>query len=60
MSSVTSLKKYKQKRAEARTLCHSGFHKWELLAQRRFDVKEGRLVTAYRCTRCGAEKTKAT
>lgn len=60
MSSVTSLKKYKQKRAESRTLCHSGFHKWELLAERRFDVKEGRLVSTHRCKRCGVERTRAT
>jgi hypothetical protein len=60
MSNVTSLKKFKQKRAEGKTLCTSGFHKWEVLSQQRFDVKEGRLVTAERCTRCGDERTRAT
>jgi hypothetical protein len=60
MSNVTSLKKFKQKRAEGKTLCSSGFHRWEVLSQQRFDVKEGRLVTAERCTRCGEERTRAT
>ncbi|HEU4486154.1 MAG TPA: hypothetical protein VFR96_11765 [Povalibacter sp.] len=58
--SVVSLRKYKQKRAEGKTLCSSGFHKWEVLAQRRFDVKQGRLVSAERCRRCGVERTRAT
>jgi hypothetical protein len=41
------------------TLCRHGFHKWRLEAARRFDVKQGRLVTLYRCSRCGAERTRA-
>ncbi|HHJ14940.1 MAG TPA: hypothetical protein ENJ79_11325 [Gammaproteobacteria bacterium] len=40
------------------TLCRRGFHKWEVV-DRPFDVKQGRLVTRYRCTRCGREKTGA-
>ena len=60
MSNVTSLKKFKQRRAEGKTLCTSGFHKWEVLSQQRFDVKAGKLVTAERCTRCGEERTRAT
>jgi hypothetical protein len=58
--SVISLRKYKLKRAEGRTLCTSGFHKWELLTGRRFDVKQGNLVSTERCKRCGVERTKAT
>ena len=41
------------------TLCRRGFHKWEIVQAQRFDVKEGRLVTVYRCPRCGAEKIEA-
>lgn len=41
------------------TLCRSGFHKWQLVTERKFDVKQGKLVTQYRCTRCGAEKVEA-
>ncbi|HHJ16731.1 MAG TPA: hypothetical protein ENJ80_08560 [Gammaproteobacteria bacterium] len=40
------------------TLCRRGFHKWEVV-DRPFDVKAGRLVTCWRCRRCGAEKTGA-
>lgn len=58
MSNVIHLKKVKQKRAEGKTLCSSGFHKWELQSARRFDVKQGRLVSTERCTRCGEERTK--
>jgi hypothetical protein len=57
--SIVNLRKYKQKRAERKTLCASGFHKWEFL-QQRFDVREGRLVSAERCTRCGEERIRLT
>jgi len=59
MSNIINLKKAKQKRAEGKTLCTSGFHKWEVMSAKRFDVKEGKLVTAERCTRCGVERTRA-
>lgn len=41
------------------TLCRHGFHKWQLVAERKFDVKQGRLVTLHRCVRCGTERTRA-
>lgn len=41
-----------------KTLCKSGFHKWEVVKNPPFDVKKGRLVTLYRCTRCGATRTE--
>lgn len=40
-------------------LCQRGFHKWKLHDKHRFDVKQGRLVTVYRCQRCGAMKNEA-
>ncbi len=58
--SIVNLRKYKQKRAEGKTLCTSGFHKWETLGERRFDVKQGKLVSAERCRRCGVERVKLT
>ena len=58
MTNITSLRKFKQKRAERKTLCASCFHKWEVLTERRFDVKQGKLVTAERCTRCGEERMR--
>jgi hypothetical protein len=60
MSNVINLRKAKQQRAERKTLCTSGFHKWEALSERRFDVKRGKLVSAERCTRCGEERVKLT
>lgn len=44
---------------KGKTLCRSGFHKWKVVTLRRFDVKQGKLVTLSRCTRCGAEKVEA-
>lgn len=40
------------------TLCRSGFHKWKVLKEKQFDVKQGRLVTAYECSRCGERKVE--
>lgn len=41
------------------TLCRSGFHKWQPDGATRFDVKQGKLVSLYRCARCGATKAEA-
>ncbi|HEY6095105.1 MAG TPA: hypothetical protein VIU93_09170 [Gallionellaceae bacterium] len=46
-----------QNKARGVTLCQSGFHKWKVLPERRFDVREGRLVATERCERCGLERT---
>jgi hypothetical protein len=42
------------------TLCRNGHHKWAVDTTRQFDVKKGKLVTLYRCTRCGKTRTRAT
>jgi hypothetical protein len=44
---------------KGKSLCRSGFHKWIIEKDNQFDVKAGRLVTAYRCERCGATKNEA-
>lgn len=41
------------------TLCRSGHHKWEIRTDRKFDVKQGRLVTVFECVRCGKQKIRA-
>jgi hypothetical protein len=46
-------------RTQGDTLCRRGFHKWVISKDNRFDSKQGRLVTEYRCSRCGAVKTSA-
>ncbi len=46
-------------KARGKTLCKRGFHKWEILHDRQFDSRQGRLVTVYRCSRCDASKIRA-
>ena len=41
------------------TLCRNGHHKWVVDTERQFDSRQGKLVTRYECTRCGAYKTRA-
>ena len=45
-------------RARGRTLCQSGFHKWQIDQKKQFDVKQGKLVTIERCIRCDAVRTE--
>ncbi|MDX1732946.1 MAG: hypothetical protein R3228_01220 [Halioglobus sp.] len=42
-----------------KTLCRHGHHKWQVDKARQFDVRQGRLVTVYVCSRCGEKKVKA-
>ena len=44
---------------KGKTLCRHGHHKWEVDKARQFDVKQGKLVTLYRCARCGKTRTRA-
>ena len=48
----------RRERARGKTLCTSGFHRWKVVTERKFDVKQGKLVTVLRCERCGKEQTK--
>ncbi len=41
---------------QGNTLCRRGFHKWQVDKTQIFDVKQGRLVTVHRCSRCGATR----
>ena len=45
-------------RHKGNTLCRHGHHKWVVDKAKQFDVKQGKLVTVYRCSRCGSEKVK--
>lgn len=55
--------RFKKPRAQdlhkGKTLCRSGFHKWEVDKGKPFAVKNGKLLTVYRCQRCGKTRTKA-
>ncbi len=52
-------KKSAAEKHKGKTLCRSGFHKWVVVTDKQFDVKQGRLVTVYQCSRCGEQKVKA-
>lgn len=60
MGDVVKFKRPKtSEQRKGNTLCRSGFHKWEVLNEKQFDVKQGKLITVYRCKRCGMTKSKA-
>ena len=42
-----------------KSLCRDGLHKWVVDTRSKFDVKLGKLVSLYRCARCGQTKTRA-
>jgi hypothetical protein len=44
---------------KGKTLCKSGFHKWVVVQEKQFDVKQGKLVTIYQCARCAERKVEA-
>lgn len=46
-----------KEKARGKTLCKSGFHKWQIDQKKQFDVKQGKLVTIRRCSRCGETRT---
>ena len=56
MGDVIPFRRGVRKTPPSKTLCKSGFHKWEVDGRKQFDVKQGKLVTIRRCTRCGATK----
>ena len=51
---------FKRKPAKQRSvLCDNGHHRWAIWQKKQFDTKQGKLVTVYRCERCGAERSQA-
>ena len=44
---------------KGKTFCASNLHQWEVAKDNQFDVKQGKLVTLYRCKNCGKTKIKA-
>ena len=40
------------------TLWRHGHHKWVVDKDKQFDVKQGKLVTVWRCSRCGKQKVE--
>ena len=58
MNNVIKLRTVRQARAKGKTLCGHGFHKWTLVTGKRFDVRQGKLMTVERCKRCNEERTR--
>ena len=60
MADILPFKRLKpSERHKGKTLCKSGFHKWEISKEKQFDTRQGKLVTVYVCKRCGATKSKS-
>ena len=59
---MADILRFKKPRASekhrGKSLCRSGFHKWEVV-DTPFDVRLGRLVNRYRCSRCGATRVES-
>ncbi|MEO0442968.1 MAG: hypothetical protein AAFZ92_04395 [Pseudomonadota bacterium] len=51
-------KKTPWQKHKGKSLCRDGFHKWKVVSKKQFDVKRGKLVTLYKCERCGKEKVE--
>jgi len=64
MSNIRSLKSAAKKKRKATaagaTLCRRGHHKWVTDKAQPFDVRTGKLVSAYVCSRCGKRKVALT
>jgi hypothetical protein len=60
MTNVVKLNAARRLRADYQILCRSGFHKWQVETGGRFDVKQGKLLTAERCWRCGEQRVRRT
>ena len=60
MGEILPFKRVKaSQRHRGKTLCRNGHHKWQVDKQSVFDVQLGKLVTRYRCARCGLIKVRA-
>ncbi|PTQ88995.1 hypothetical protein [Agitococcus lubricus] len=50
---------FKKPKTTAKGLCQHGFHRWRMVQEKQFDVKQGKLVTLWQCERCAEQKVKA-
>ena len=60
MADILPFKKPGTAERKGNTLCKRGYHKWRALPGTPFDVKSGKLLTRFRCERCGTERTQGT
>lgn len=47
-----------KKAGKSSILCREGHHRWEIDNSKPFDPRSGKLVTLYRCKRCGKTRTR--
>lgn len=60
MADILTFKRPKlSEKHRGNTLCRNGHHKWVLDRSSAFDSKQGRLVTRYKCSRCGKLRVAA-
>ena len=45
-------RKSAKEKHKGKLLCRHGHHKWQVDKAKQFDVRRGKLVTVYRCSRC--------
>lgn len=50
---------FRRPTAKPKGMCQHGFHKWTIWQDKQFDVQKGKLVTVYKCERCGEQKVEA-
>ena len=50
-------KKAKLAKVSRSSLCANGHHRWVVEKKTQFDVKQGKLVTTERCSKCGKTRT---
>ena len=58
MGDILPFKKPARVKPQGQGMCQHGHHKWQVWKDKQFDVKEGKLVTVYRCARCNAQRVK--
>lgn len=60
MGNIIPFKRYSlADRKKAQALCNSGLHKWALMHDKRFDAMQGKVISLYRCDRCGTLRSIA-
>ena len=58
MADIIQFKDFRKPPTGNNSLCKNGHHKWVIDKAKQFDVKQGKLVTVYKCARCGEIKSK--
>ncbi|HEY3700497.1 MAG TPA: hypothetical protein VGK97_14270 [Spongiibacteraceae bacterium] len=59
MADIIPFQRKSKQPTKRNALCANGHHRWVIWQQKPFDSKQGKLITVYRCERCGAERTEA-